>query len=109
MTFSDVTKTFATSLPGTDSYVKLQKAMSALIQEDPQNASVYFLIFGFARTYVMLYEDQEISPQFAEENQNLMLSYLNILDEALNKQDAQSIYHALNKVVNEYENSKKVF
>lgn len=109
MTFSEVTKTFATSLPGTDSYVKLRKAMRTLIQEDPQNASVYFLIFGFARTYVMLYEDQEVSPQFAEDNQRLMLSYLNILDEALKKQDAKSIYQALNKVVNEYENSKKVF
>lgn len=109
MIFSEVTKTFATSLPGTDSYVKLRKAMRTLIQEDPNNASVYFLIFGFARTYVMLYEDQEVSPQFAEDNQKLMLSYLNILDEALHKQNAESIYQALNKVVNEYENSKKVF
>ncbi|OCG23906.1 hypothetical protein A9G11_04550 [Gilliamella sp. wkB108] len=109
MTFSEVTKTFATSLPGTDTYVKLRKAMQTLIQEDPKNAAVYFLVFGFARTYVMLYEDQEISPQFAEDNQKVMLSYLNILDEALNKQDAESIYQALNKVVNEYENSKKVF
>lgn len=109
MTFSEVTKTFAISLPGTDSYVKLRKAMRSLIQDDPKNAAVYFLIFGFARTYVMLYEDQEVSPQFAEDNQKLMLSYLNILDEALKKQDAQSIYQALNKVVNEYENSKKVF
>lgn len=109
MTFSEITKTFATSLPGTDSYVKLRKAMRSLIQDDPKNAAVYFLIFGFARTYVMLYEDQEVSPQFAEDNQKLMLSYLNILDEALKKQDAQSIYQALNKVVNEYENSKKVF
>lgn len=109
MAFSEVTKTFATSLPGTDSYVKLRKAMRSLIQEDPNNASVYFLIFGFARTYVMLYEDQEVSPQFAEDNQKLMLSYLNILDEALQKQNAESIYQALNKVVNEYENSKKVF
>lgn len=109
MTFSEVTKTFATSLPGTDSYVKLRKAMRSLIQDDPKNAAVYFLIFGFARTYVMLYEDQEVSPQFAEDNQKLMLLYLNILDEALKKQDAQSIYQALNKVVNEYENSKKVF
>lgn len=109
MSFSEVTKTFATSLPGTDSYVKLRKAMRSLIQDDPKNAAVYFLIFGFARTYVMLYEDQEVSPQFAEDNQKLMLSYLNILDEALKKQDAQSIYQALNKVVNEYENSKKVF
>jgi hypothetical protein len=109
MVFTEVTKTFAASLPGTDSYVKLRNAMQTLIQEDTKNAAVYFLIFGFARTYVMLYEDQEISPKFAEDNQKLMLSYLNILDEALKKQDTGSIYQALNKVVNEYENSKKFF
>jgi translation initiation factor 2B subunit (eIF-2B alpha/beta/delta family) len=109
MTFSEVIKIFATSLPGTDSYVKLRNAMRELIQEDPNNASVYFLIFGFARTYVMLYEDQEVSPQFAEDNQKVMLSYLNILDRALREQSAESIYQALNKVVSEYENSKKVF
>lgn len=109
MTFSEVVKTFASSLPGTDTYVKLRKAMQQLIQEDPNNASVYFLIFGFARTYVMLYEDQEVSPQFAEDNQKLMLSYLNILEEALKQSDSASLYQALNRVVNEYENSKKVF
>lgn len=109
MTFSAVVSTFANSLPGTDTYVKLRKAMQQLIQEDPANASIYFLVFGFARTYVMLYEDQEVSPQFAEDNQKLMLSYLNILDEALKKGDAESLYNALNRVVNEYENSKKVF
>lgn len=109
MTFSEVVTTFANSLPGTDSYVKLRIAMRKLIQEDPHNASVYFLIFGFARTYVMLYEDQEVSPQFAEDNQKLMLSYLKILEQALQKGDAAELYQALNQVVNEYENSKKVF
>lgn len=109
MAFSEVVKSFAASLPGTDTYVKLRQAMQGLILEDPNNASVYFLIFGFARTYVMLYEDQEVSPQFAEDNQKLMLSYLHILDEALNKRDAANLYSALNRVVNEYANSKKVF
>ncbi|WP_392561441.1 hypothetical protein RHO12_09860 [Orbus sturtevantii] len=109
MAFSAVINIFANSLPGTDSYVKLRQAMQKLIQEDPSNAAVYFLVFGFARTYVMLYEDQEVSPQFAEDNQKLMLSYLNILDSALKKGDGASLYSALNCVVNEYENSKKVF
>ena len=109
MTFTEVVNTFADSLPGTDSYVKLRKAMQKLIHEDPNNASVYFLIFGFARTYVVLYEDQEASPQFAEDNQKLMLSYLKILDEALKKADGAYLYQALNRVINEYENSKKVF
>lgn len=109
MAFSEVVNQFAKSLPGTDTYVKLRKEMQQLIQEDPSNASVYFLIFGFARTYVMLYEDQEVSPQFAEDNQKLMLSYLKILDEALKEKDSANLYDSLNRVVNEYENSKKVF
>lgn len=109
MTFSEVVNTFASSLPGTDSYVKLRQAMRKLIKEDPSNAAVYFLIFGFARTYVMLYEDQEVTPKFAEDNQKLMLSYLKILEDALKQQDAANLYHALNRVVTEYENSKKVF
>ncbi|WP_392558963.1 hypothetical protein [Orbus mooreae] len=109
MAFSAVVSKFASSLPGTDTYVKLRQAMQQLIQEDPANSAVYFLIFGFARTYVMLYEDQEVSPQFAEDNQKLMLSYLHILEDALKKADAASLYSALNRVVNEYENSKKVF
>ncbi|MDF7667188.1 hypothetical protein PT273_04920 [Orbaceae bacterium ESL0727] len=109
MTFSEVVKTFAESLPGTDTYVKLRKSMQTLIHEDPANAAVYFLFFGFARTYVMLYEDQEVSPKFAEENQKVMLSYLNALDAALKQHDVSKIYAVLSHVVNEYENGKKVF
>lgn len=109
MTFSDVINVFAKSLPGTDSYVKLRDAMQQLIQHDPNNASAYFLIFGFARTYVMLYEDQAISPQFAEDNQKLMLNYLSMINDALQQSDEKVRYQALNNVVNQYENSKKTF
>lgn len=109
MKFSDAVTHFSQSLPGTDSYVKLRKSMQELIKLDPSNASVYFLIFGFARTYVMLYEDQEVAPHFAEDNQKVMVHYLTILHDALVKGDASSLYDALNRVVNEYENSKKVF
>lgn len=109
MKFSEVVESFSTSLPGTDTYVKLRQSMQTLVREDPANSSIYFLIFGFARTYVMLYEDQEISPQFAEENKKVMFSYLRILDEALKKKNENSAYNALNQVVNNYENSKKIF
>ncbi|WP_392566552.1 hypothetical protein RHO15_02890 [Utexia brackfieldae] len=109
MTFSNAMTEFAGSLPGTDAYVKLRQAMQLLIKEDAENAVVYFLIFGFARAYVMLYEDQEVSPQFAEDNQKVMLGYLNILGDALKQHDKAHVYNAMNLVVNQYENSKKVF
>lgn len=109
MTFSDAVSAFSTSLPGTDAYVKLRQSMQTLIKRDPDHAAVYFLIFGFARTYVMLYEDQEVSPQFAEENQTIMLSYLKSLEQALNQNKPNELYLALNEVVNRYEKSKKTF
>ncbi|QIQ20847.1 hypothetical protein [Zophobihabitans entericus] len=109
MTFTQAVTNFAKSLPGTDSYVNLRNAMQTLIKDDSANAAVYFLIFGFARTYVMLYEDQEVSPQFAEDNQKLMLSYLNTLNAALQKSNAAELYQAMNDVVVKYEESKKVF
>lgn len=109
MTFSDAVTAFAKSLPGTDAYVNLRRAMQTLIRLEPANAAVYFLIFGFARTYVMLYEDQEVSPEFAEDNQKVMLSYLNVLNEALKSGDVANLYSAMNRVVNQYESSKKVF
>jgi hypothetical protein len=109
MTFSDAAAIFATRLPGTDAYVELRQAMCQLIKNDTENAAVYFLIFGFARTYVMLYEDQEVSPTFAEENQKVMLAYLAILDDALKQNDKAYVYNALNLVVNQYENSNKTF
>lgn len=109
MTFSDVVSAFNDSLPGTDSYVKLRESMQILIAEDSSNAAIYFLIFGFARTYVMLYEDQAISPEFAESNKQLMLSYLNKLESAVLSHSEAEKFERLNQVVNEYNQSKKVF
>lgn len=109
MTFSDAVHTFSTSLPGTDAYAKLRQAMQILIKTDPAHAVVYFLIFGFARTYVMLYEDQEVSPEFAESNQKTMLSYLLTLEQALVQNEPALLYIALNDVVNCYEQSNKIF
>lgn len=109
MTFFDAVAVFAKSLPGTDAYVKLRQAMQQLIKDDVKHAAVYFLVFGFARTYVMLYEDQEVAPTFAEDNHNILISYLMVLQDALKQNDSAAIYDAMNLVVNEYENSKKVF
>lgn len=109
MTFPEAVNKFASSLPGTDAYVKLRQAMQELIKTDSAHAAVYFLVFGFARTYVMLYEDQEVSPSFAEENQQVLLSYLTLLDHALLQNDSSYIYKTMNQVVNQYENSKKFF
>lgn len=109
MNFSEVVDNFANSLPGTDAYSTLKRDMQALIKQDPLASSAYFLIAGFARTYVMLYEDQEVKPEFAKRSQQSMLVYLNLLKQALKSGDKSVLLDAMNKIVNDYDKGDKVF
>jgi hypothetical protein len=109
MTFTQAVSNFANSLPGTDAYSALKKAMLELIKQDPLASSAYFLIAGFARTYVMLYEDQEIKPEFAKTSQQEMLGYLERLDKAIQSGDKANLLDAMNKVVSDYDKGSKVF
>lgn len=109
MKFSQVVENFSNCLPGTDAYVILRQEMLNLIKADPFAASAYFLISGFAKTYVMLYDDQEVKPEFAEESQHLMVSYLKVLEEALETGDKATLFEAMNAIVSNYEQSKKIF
>lgn len=109
MTFKSAVDCFANSLPGTDSYVALRHNMQNLIQSDPSSAAAYFLIRGFAKTYVLLYEDQEISPEFADDSKTLMLDYLHRINSALESGDKGILLKAMNEIVINYEQSKKIF
>lgn len=109
MTFSQAVNQFANGLPGTDAYSALKQSMLALISQDPLASSAYFLIAGFARTYVMLYEDQEIKPEFAKQSQQTLLGYLEIINKALQSGDKAKLLDAMNEVVNDYHKGSKIF
>lgn len=109
MSFKSAVDRFANSLPGTDAYVALRQDMQALIRSETSAAAAYFLISGFAKTYVMLYEDQEVSPEFAEIGQKLMLNYLNKINAALEMHNKESLLAAMNEIIADYEQSKKIF
>lgn len=109
MCFSDVVDKFANSLPGTDAYATLRQDLQQLITIKSDAAAAYFMLSGFARTYVILYEDQEIKPEFAKKSQRQMLSYLNMVNDAIKTADKAALLDALNAVVSDYQQSDKVF
>ncbi len=109
MNFSESIARFAGQAPGTDSFLDIKNAMQLLIQQDPAHASGYFLIYGFARAYVLLYEDQGIAPEFAQAAKQQLLSYMQRLEQAFSTNDAGAQLEALNWIVNDYHQSDKIF
>lgn len=109
MNFSDITLAFAESIPGTDAFERIKNQTRALIDQDPPNACAYYLIYGFARSYVLLYEDQAVSPDFADGAKAQLLSYLRRIEESLVADDPNDMLATLSGIVSHYVNSKRVF
>ncbi|EBY2753793.1 hypothetical protein C3N85_21995 [Salmonella enterica subsp. enterica serovar Morehead] len=101
---------FRNSPDGTDSYVELGHDMTTLINEDQQNAVIYFTLRGFAHSYVLLYEDQAVTTDFAGRAKKEMQTYLDIILTAFNNiSHPETLWGILNKVIITYEHSKKIF
>ncbi len=109
MNFTDLIKRFADQVPGTDSFLKVKEGALALISSDSDHAGAYFLIYGFARSYVLLYEDQGIDPAFAETAKTQLLSYMNRLNDAFKSGSPADVVAALNWIVLDYGRSGKIF
>lgn len=109
MNFTELIQRFAAQAPGTDSFLKVKEGSLALIISDSEHAAAYFLIYGFARSYVLLYEDQPIEPAFAETAKTQLLSYMNRLDEAFKTGTAEALVAAMNWIVLDYGRSGKIF
>ena len=66
MTFQDSAAQFEKSGGGTDDFKRLYKESFALMKTDSANAALYFVIGVAAHAYVIQYEDQAITAEFAE-------------------------------------------
>ncbi|MDX5630175.1 MULTISPECIES: hypothetical protein [unclassified Brenneria] len=111
MDFSNVYHTFTDSLDGTDSYVALRKGLDGLISSDPDNAVSYYILRGLADSYVTLYADQAISPDFASRAKKEMTDLLDIVKDILSSSavPAEQRYQAINRLVATYWSGKKYF
>lgn len=108
MNFRDLTTTFDASAPGTDAFLEVKRGTLALVRDDPDRAAAYFLIYGFARSYVILHDDEPITPDFANASKNQLLGYMRTVDAALD-QGAEALLGALREIVNHYLHSGKPF
>jgi hypothetical protein len=108
MKFSDLTMALEASVPGTDAFLAVKHGTHALIAEDPGRAAAWFLIYGFARNYVILHDDEPITPEFAEAAKNQLLGYMRTLESAMAHGEG-SLLHAMNDVVQHYVQSNKPF
>ena len=108
MNFSQLTEQFSASLPGTDAYVKVKETLRSLMKSDPQHAAAYFIIFGFARSYVILHDDEGLSIEFAESAKQQLLGYMHKVETALT-QDTATLLQAMNEVVLDYEGKRDFF
>ncbi|MGO4332055.1 hypothetical protein AB4Z48_33130 [Cupriavidus sp. 2TAF22] len=108
MTLETTLQQFQDSLPGTDAFVAVKNATRDLIDTDPAHAAAYFLLYGFARSYVLLYEDQAVTMEFAEAAKQELLGYMQGIARALHGDVAAQVAE-LNRVVSTYQRGKKTF
>lgn len=83
MTFDVDASRFAAAESGTDSFKLLYKAAFGLMTAQPANAAFFFVIGVAAHSYVVQYEDQGVSPEFADKAKALMVGFNNKIALAL--------------------------
>ena len=99
---------FRNQPPGTDAYQNLKDQVLQLTGNDPSNATAYFLIFGFARSYVLLYEEEAVTVDTAHAAKAQMLDYLERIHKALGL-PAETRLQVLNDITTHYLNSARIF
>lgn len=111
MNFQTILLSFQNQSTGTDAFKDLKNACEQSLKESQntkEKAAVY-LIYGFARTYVILYEDEAVTSEFANTSKSKLIDYMEFLNEALLNQNDSAILDALNQVSDDYIKSSRVF
>ncbi|MFB2832843.1 hypothetical protein ACE1BS_25255 [Aeromonas jandaei] len=110
MTFMSVYDVFSKSHDGTDSYVELIAGLNHLLNVDKNHAAIYFTLHGFAHSYVQLYSDQPVEPDFARRAKLELQSYLDMaLPVFIESCQEKNKWEILNEIIFNYQNSKKYF
>ena len=83
MTFDEEAGRFEAAASGTDSFKQLYKAAFRLMTQDPANAAFFFVIGVAAHGYVLQYEDQGVSPEFADQAKAIVVAFNHKIAQAL--------------------------
>ncbi|MNR79921.1 hypothetical protein D3C72_106340 [compost metagenome] len=108
MNLAEIVSQFESGVAGTDAYVELRTQVLPLTEQDPANAAAYFLIANFARSYVMLYEEEAVTVDIARKAKSAMLDYLQRIV-AVQNADAEARLAAINAIAVDYLRSEKIF
>lgn len=106
MNFSTTVQEFRLALPGTDAFKRVRVQCEHIIRTVPEHAAMCFVIGEFCRAYVLFYEDQEVSPGFAQQVKGQLLGYMDRLQAALEEADGRLLSSVLNAVVIDYAGSR---
>lgn len=110
MKFQFIFENFKALPNGTDAFKQLKILCEQEIGNNNNlDNSALFLIYGFAKNYVLLYEDQEVTPEFAKKAKSQLIDYMSELNIALISQDSNLILETLNNISKKYFKSSRVF
>ena len=102
MNFQDIAQRFEVAESGTDSFKILYKDAFALMTEDPAHAAFYYVIGSAAHAYVITYEDQGVSPEFADRAKAVLVRFNASIVAALKAPAAEGL-RILGEVASEYQ------
>lgn len=75
MSFQDAAARFERAESGTDSFKILSRDAFQAMKDDAPNAGLYFVIGIAAQSYVRQYEDQGVTPEFADRAKAILVGY----------------------------------
>jgi hypothetical protein len=109
MSFDDIVRAFANWPACTDAYEELKNNCLQLARSDPEHAAACHLVSGFARSYVLLYDEEAVPDALAQRAQQQMMHYLDMLASSIAEGSASARLAALNAVVLDYLQSERIF
>lgn len=111
MIFQSLFQQFQLLSSGTDAFKQLKNQCEYHIQHNEYNLekSGLFLIYTFSKNYVLLYEDQAVSSEFANQAKSQLIAYMQILNHAILSQDKIQVLDAINHISAEYMQSSRIF
>ena len=111
MNFSTIFGTFKSLSTGTDAFKQLKNECEQALNTSSirTDQTALFIIYGFAKNYVLLYEDEAVESSFAQTAKQQLLNYMQILNDALQNGHAETILQSQNQVSQHYMQSSRIF
>jgi hypothetical protein len=109
MNLTELISQFEGQPPGTDAYKQIKTVCLNLASEESANATAYYLIANFARSYVLLYEEEAVTFDIANKAKAQLLDYLKRIHGVSQNASAEARLSTLNAITLDYLKSSRIF